>query len=66
MGVWYPWPLSEPEVIMRTLGIDMLASEGCMLITLQDAGDIKVLPVSGAAGWRGAGAVAVPRAGAGH
>lgn len=44
MGIWHPWPLSEPEMRLRALGLDLLASEGCMLVTLQDLGPD--LPVS--------------------
>ena len=38
MGIWHPWPLSEPEMRMRALGLDLLATEGCLLVTLQDLG----------------------------
>jgi hypothetical protein len=42
MSLWYPWPLSEPEMRMRALGLDLLSTEGAMLVTLQDIGDVPV------------------------
>jgi len=57
MGIWHPWPLSEPEMRMRALGLDLLSTEGAMIVTLQDMGD--ELPVSArlAAAWVGRRAV---------
>jgi hypothetical protein len=42
MSLWYPWPLSEPEMRMRALGLDLLSTEGAVLVTLQDIGDVPV------------------------
>lgn len=44
LGIWVPWPLREPEILIRALGMDLLSTERCMLVTLQDLGDH--LPVS--------------------
>jgi hypothetical protein len=39
MGIWLPWPLREPEMMMRALGVNMLPTEGVLLMTLQDLWD---------------------------
>ncbi|GBF98776.1 hypothetical protein Rsub_11358 [Raphidocelis subcapitata] len=40
MAIWLPWPLSEPEILVRALGVNLLSTDaGCMLMMLQDLGD---------------------------
>lgn len=39
MSIWLPWPFREPEVLMRGLGLDLLASHGAYVMSLQDVGD---------------------------
>ena len=43
MGLWVPWPLTQPAILIRALGMDLLASEGAVIVSMQDLGD--VLPV---------------------
>jgi hypothetical protein len=40
----HPTP-SEPEILIRTLGMNLLDTEGCFMLSMQDLGDD--LPVGG-------------------
>ncbi|KIY93688.1 hypothetical protein MNEG_14273 [Monoraphidium neglectum] len=40
MGLWVPWPLTQPAILIRALGMDLLQSEGAMIVSMQDLGDV--------------------------
>ncbi|KAI8467399.1 MAG: hypothetical protein J3K34DRAFT_430531 [Monoraphidium minutum] len=39
LAIWLPWPLREPEVVIRGAGFDMMTAHGAVVVTLQEPGD---------------------------